>query len=192
MVMLRSFLTRVLVIAFPVIEIVLIIWVGNTLGWGWTGLILAACVVVGLLVMRAAGRDAFGAVMRPMERHQPFVEIDETTGTARTVHPAPQPTKDEVDEATRQLRRSGWLFMAGVLIAVPGFISTALGLLLLLPPVRAIAAKRAPTPPGRSRVVIVGETVDGAASTPSAYDPESSGQSGGTVIRGEILPGPNE
>lgn len=190
--MLRWFLTRVLVIAFPVIEVVLIVWVGSTIGWGWTGLILAACVVVGLLVMRIAGRDAFGAVMRPMERHQPFVEIDETTGTARTVHPAPEPTQDEVDEATRQLRRSGWLFLAGVLIAVPGFISTALGLLLLLPPVRAFAARRAPRPPGRSRVVIVGETVSDAPTPPTAYDPQTSDQAGGTVIRGEILPGPNE
>ncbi len=190
--MLRWFLTRVLVIALPIIEILLIVWVGNTIGWGWTGLILGACVVVGLLVMRVAGRDAFSAVTSPMERHRPFVEIDEATGVARTVHPSPQPTQDEVDEATQQLRRSGWLFSAGVLIAVPGFISTVLGLGLLLPPVRALVARRAPTPPGRSRVVIVGETVAEAPASPTAYDPGTGQPDGGTVIRGEILPGPNE
>ncbi len=178
--MLRWFLTRVLVIAYPIIEILLIVWAGNVIGWGWTLLILAGCVVAGFLVMRAAGRDALAAVTEPMRKHQPYVEIDETTGTARTIHPTGQPTPAEAEEAAARLRDSGLVFSAGILIAVPGFISTGAGLILLLPPVRRLAAPRLVR--RSSGVVIVGETL---REPPAEYDTD-------TVIRGEILRGPNE
>lgn len=193
--MLRWFLTRVLVIALPIIELLLIVWVGNTIGWWWTLGLLAAGVVIGFLIMRAAGRDAFRAVTAPMQRHQPYVEIDETTGVAQTVHPNSQPSREEVEQASAELGQSGLLFVSGMLIAIPGFITDVLGALLLVPVSRRLVSPRMPRRTARTTVIIRGETLDGdsAPPTPGPYDP-SRGQDRSAVIRGEILPPqrPNE
>lgn len=193
---LRWFLTRVALIAYPIIEILLIVWVGNTIGWGWTALLLVLGVVVGLVVMRAAGRDAFSAIARPMQRHQPYVEIDEQTGVAQTVHPNSQPSAEELEQASGELRRSGVLFLSGVLFAVPGFLTDIVAALLLIPPVRRLAAGRMPQPAAPPTVVVRGETVstdpdpghEGDDTAPNPYDAEQPGAGGPVVIRGEILP----
>lgn len=184
---LRWFLTRVAMIAYPIIEILLIFWVGNTIGWGWTALLLVLGVVVGFVVMRAAGRDAFSAIATPMQRHQPYVEIDEQTGVAQTVHPNSQPSAEEIEQASGELRQSGVLFLSGVLFAIPGFLTDVVAALLLLPPVRRFAAGRMPQGSAAPTVVVQGETVhrsDDTAATP--YDSQEPG--GPVVIRGEILP----
>lgn len=194
--MLSWFLVRVLAIAYPIVEVLLIVWVGNTFGWGWTALALALGIIVGLLIMRAAGRDAFRAIATPMQRHQPYVEIDEVTGAAQTVHPNSQPTADEVEQASVELRQSGLLFVSGVLFAVPGFISDVFGALLLIPGLRRLLAARMPQRQTTPTVVIAGETIysDGPARgegddpAGSAYDAGQPGPGGPVVIKGEILP----
>lgn len=192
---LRWFLTRVLMIGFPIVEILLIFWVGNTIGWGWTALLLVLGVVIGFIVMRAAGRDAFSAITTPMQRHQPYVEIDEQTGVAQTVHPNSEPSPEELEKAGGELRRSGVLFLAGVLFAIPGFLTDAVAALLLIPPVRRFAAGRMPERSATPTVIVPGETVHRGDETPTTpYDAEQPGADGPVVIRGEILPPqrPNE
>lgn len=189
----RWFLTRVLMIGFPIVEVLLIVWVGNTIGWGWTALLLVLGVVLGVALMRLAGRDAFRAVTTPLQNHQPYVEIDELTGVAQTVHPAGEPTPEEMQQAAAELRRSGLLFVSGVLFAIPGFLTDALAGILLLPPVRAaVAGRMARRAANRPTVVVVGETIQpGDEFPPSPYhrpDDPSGGPEGPVVIRGEILP----
>lgn len=194
--MLSWFLTRVVAIAYPIVEILLIVWVGNTVGWGWTLLALGLGVLVGLVLMRAAGRDAFRAVATPMQRHQPYVEIDEVTGVAQTVHPNSQPTAAEVEQATVELRQSGLLFVSGVLFALPGFISDAVAAVLLIPAVRRSFATRLPQRRPTPGVVIVGDTIvtdlpgdtDGADPAPNPYDAGQPQSGSAAVIKGEILP----
>ncbi len=176
------FLTRVALIAYPIIEILLLFWVGRTIGWGWTLLLLAAGLGIGLLLMRAAGITAFRAVAGPAQRNQPYVEIDETTGVAQTIHPQAEVTQEDIDRAGAELRQSGWLFVSGVLFAVPGFLSDVFGAILLLPPTRRLLAARGPRRSGPA-IVVVGETIVTEEPVPPS--------SGPPIIRGEILP-PNE
>lgn len=182
MVMAR-FLLRVVAIAFPIIEILLIAWVWRTIGWAWTLVLLGAGFVLGLWLMRKAGAKAFRSIAEPMRSRQPYVELDETTGTARTVHPAQNPpSAEEMEQASADLRRSGLLFVSGALFAIPGFMTDAIAALLLLPASRRLVADRLPTSRRRT-VIIQGETV--VAHTPGQpTEPER----GPAVIRGEILP----
>ncbi|MFN8126306.1 MAG: FxsA family protein [Candidatus Nanopelagicales bacterium] len=180
------FLARVAVIAYPIIEILLIFWVGRTIGWGWTLLLLAAGLVIGLLLMRAAGITAFRAVAAPARRAQPYVEIDEVTGVARTVHPEPTMSQADMEQAGAEIRQSGWLFVSGLFFAVPGFLSDLFGALLLLPAIRRPLAARS-----SSGMVIVGETIvteDPGPAGPPTAPPGGPAPSGPPVIRGEILP----
>lgn len=192
----RWFLTRVLMIAFPIIEILLIAWVWNTIGWLPTILLLVAGFMIGMILMRAAGVTAFRALSTPIQRHQPYVEIDETTGVAQTVHPAREPSPEEVAQATVELRQSGYLFVAGLLFAVPGFLTDLIGAVLVLPPTRRLLAARSASRPRRTgpTVVVVGETVTtagetpGTAASPGQQSSDSGAGTGPPVIRGEILP----
>jgi UPF0716 protein FxsA len=184
------FAWRVLVIGLPVAEIVLLIWVASQLGWGWVFLILLAGFLAGLALMRAAGAGAYRAAAVPWRRTQPYVEIDETTGTARTVHPASGPTPEDVAEAGTGLKESGLLFVAGCLLAIPGLLSDVAGLVLALPGVRRRLARRDTTAP--DGVVVQGETVvvdtHGGVHV-QTWGPQARPDS--RVIRGEILPPPS-
>lgn len=177
------FLVRVVAIAFPIIEILLLAWVWRTIGWAWTLALLAAGFVLGVWLMRKAGAAAFRSVAEPLRRRQPYVELDEATGTARTVHPAQSPpSAAEMEQAGADLRRSGLLFVSGALFAIPGFITDAMAALLLLPASRRLLAARLPQPRAEA-VVIQGETVV-ARTSPASSTPDP----GPAVIRGEILP----
>lgn len=185
----RWFLTRVLVVALPVVEVLLLFWVGSTIGWGWTFALLLAGLGLGLGLMRVAGVNAFRAVAEPLRNRQPLVEIDPVTGVRQTVQPNPQPTQEEIATATASVRRSGWLFVAGLLFALPGFLSDALAAVLALPQVRDWLARR---PPRRRPAgpVIQGETVvmdsDGTVVVRSWGTATSSPSQ--PAVRGEILP----
>ena len=60
------FLTRVALIAYPIIrDPAALLGPAGPIGWGWTLLLLAAGLGIGLLLMRAAGITAFRAVAGP-------------------------------------------------------------------------------------------------------------------------------
>lgn len=191
--MTRWFAWRVAVIGLPIAEIVLLIWVASVVGWGWTFLILFAGFIAGLALMRLAGAGAYRAVAVPWRRTRPYVEIDEATGTARTVHPpesASAPTAEDVAQASTGLRESGLLFVAGCLLAIPGLLSDLAGLVLALPQVRRQLASRMAARP--SGVVVQGETV--VVDTDGGVHVQTWGTAGrpeSPVLRGEILPPPS-
>jgi UPF0716 protein FxsA len=102
-------------VAFLALEVVLLVRIGNALG------VLA---VLGLLVLAgvagmAAIRHAVASFGRDFGRGMP---ADPASVLARLGH-------------------AGLLILAGLLLAVPGFAGDGLGLLLLLPPVRALVLK---------------------------------------------------
>lgn len=188
----RWFATRVLVIALPVLEVLLLVWVGRTIGWGWTIALLLAGLGLGLALMRVAGVAAFQAVAGPIRDRQPYVEIDPATGAAQTVHPSGQPSAEEIQRTATSLRESGLLFVSGLLFAIPGFLTDVLAAVLALPFVRRWAARRLPEPEPRSApTVIRGETVvmdsEGTVVVETWTDVEEREP---PVIRGEVLPPP--
>ncbi len=106
----------VLFALYALLELAAATAVAAAIGWGWTLVLAAAFVVVGAAVMRRAGLAAARS-------------LTEGTQGGRAV-PA-SGTGSAVGDASLQ-------FVAGLLIAIPGFVTTALGLLMLIPPVRRL------------------------------------------------------
>jgi UPF0716 protein FxsA len=99
-------------ILWPVAELAAAVAVASEIGVLLTVVLLLAAIPLGGLVLRAEGR----AVMR---------RLAEALAAGRA------PAREVLDGAL--------VLSAGTLLIVPGFITDALGLLLLAPPTRAIA-----------------------------------------------------
>jgi UPF0716 protein FxsA len=162
-------------VAYVVLEWFVASWLAGIVGWTGVFLAVAALVVLGAAIMRRAGFNAFRS-LRP-------VEVDGTTVT-------PGVTEERVAQVGRDVGDAGMLFVAGLLIAIPGIVTSAVGLLLLVPPLRRGVA-RATTRSLRRRAERAGmvvqtrtTTVQGTTVTTTVVrdeDPE-----GPRVIRGEI------
>ena len=119
-----------LVIAYPIVEVAIAVLVAQVIGWWWLLVLIVACIVLGLGLVRyalgATGRSfgvAIAALQAPGE--QGVIAI-EGTDSASAAPPA----------------QTLLIVPAGLLIAIPGLLTTALGLVLWLPPVRARIAAR--------------------------------------------------
>lgn len=179
------FVRRVLLIAWPVVEILLLWYVAGLIGWGWVLLILFCGVVAAVALLQAAGRNVWQVMADPRRRGQTFTTVDPATGEATTLYQPPAQGDGSRKADELKVRESGLLVTAAALLAIPGFISDAIGLLLILPPVRRALARRGAAR-GRATVTVVrGETVD------RTWTP-GTGSGGGTVISGEILPPPED
>ena len=132
-------------ILVPIIEIYVIVQVGQEIGVLPTLVLLVAVSLLGAALLRREGSRAWRS-------------FQEATARGRV------PAREVADGAL--------VLLAGVLLLTPGFVTDAFGLLLLLPPVRAVlrplltgyAGRRlvgglAATRPGRERIVD-GEVVD--------------------------------
>jgi UPF0716 protein FxsA len=99
-------------VAFPALEIYVAVQVAHAIGFGWMLLALVAAGFLGLYVMRRAGASWWRALRGR--------------------------SGDGTNPDGRAAAASALLFVAGLLLFLPGFVSDALGLLLLLPPVRGL------------------------------------------------------
>jgi UPF0716 protein FxsA len=158
------------VLLYLVVEIVALVALGSVVGLGWTLVVLLAGSVLGLLLARREGARAARALAEALTaRRVPHVEV--TDGLLVTV--------------------------AGVLLFVPGLVTDLAGLLLLLPPVRAIARRRLVAAaerraPGlRTARIRDGATiVDGdVAARPADVRILTPGS--GTVVDGEVVSPPS-
>ena len=103
-----------LCLAFPLLELAVMIKVGQSIGVLWTLLALVGIGVAGGLIVRAQG---FAAMGRAFE-------------AARGGRPPIEPVVDSM-----------FLMLAGVLFLIPGFITDVAGALLLIPPLRRSFAR---------------------------------------------------
>ena len=98
-----------LLLMVPFVEIALFIQIGGALGlWPTLGLV-AASALAGLLVIQGQGRGASAELQRRLERGE---------------------------DPAGPLAHAALLMMAGVALLLPGFFTDAVGLALLLAPVR--------------------------------------------------------
>jgi UPF0716 protein FxsA len=143
----------VLFIVVPIIELYLFIQVSNAIGFlNALGLVVLISLIGLWLVKRAGTRM--------------WARFNEQVVAQR------EPSKDVADGVC--------LLGAGLLLVLPGFLTDALGLLLLLPPIRALAARALVRRySGRSRVRVIKAT----------YGPPGSGTTvvGGTVVGGTVI-----
>jgi len=102
-------------VAFPLVEIMLLIKAGETIGFWPTVSLLIGAAVLGTLVIRNQGLTMVSRMLSAMNEGRLPLEpmLD---GYARVV--------------------------AGSLLIVPGFLSDAIGLVLLVPPLRAWCIRR--------------------------------------------------
>jgi UPF0716 protein FxsA len=100
-----------LFIVVPIAEIAVIIQVGQAIGVLWTVVLLVADSILGSVLMRSQGRAAWR-------------RFNDTTRAGRV------PAREVLDGAL--------VIFGGALLLTPGFITDILGLLLLIPPTRAL------------------------------------------------------
>lgn len=107
-------LLLLLFVAVPLVELYVIIQVGQAIGALWTIVLLLAISLTGAMLLRAQGRSTWRRFRAAL-----------AAGRA--------PTGETVDGAL--------VIMGGALMLTPGFVTDALGVLLLLPPSRAVARR---------------------------------------------------
>jgi UPF0716 protein FxsA len=141
----------VLFLAVPIVEIYLLIQVGQVIGAGWTILLVVLTAVIGVWLLRIQG-------LSTLTRAQQKLQANEM--------PA------------REILEGMALVVAGAFLLTPGFFTDSIGFLLLFPPTRialvnlaasrmvvsATSAKmqgRRRTPQGQPRAPRGGDVIDG-------------------------------
>ena len=102
-------LLAVLFLAVPIVEIYLLIQVGQVIGAGWTIFLVVLTAVIGVALLRVQGLSTLNRAQQKLAHNElPAREILEGMG----------------------------LLVAGALLLTPGFCTDAIGFLLLFPPTR--------------------------------------------------------
>ena len=102
-------LIPLILVIVPIIEITLFVQIGGAIGLGWTLLVILATAMFGAHAIRRQGIDALARAQAQMATGKPPV--------GEIVHGV-------------------LILMAGILLLTPGFMTDALGFLLLFPPTR--------------------------------------------------------
>ncbi len=144
-----GWLLVVLFIVVPVVEIYVIIQVGQAIGPWWTILLLVLDSILGSWLIRHEGARAWRALREAL---------------------------DSGRMPARELSDGALILVAGTLMLAPGFVTDALGVLMVLPFTRPVF-RRLLTVVVANRLVVVGPQ---AARRPGS-DPD------GPVIRGEVV-----
>lgn len=122
----------VAILAYPLVEIAVVVVVASYIGWWWVFGLLIVSFAVGLGIVRwslAATGQAWSAAISALRTR---------AAAAPQITAASSPAQPRVAPPAQ----TSLLVPAGLLIAVPGFCTTVAGLVLLLPPMRARIAAR--------------------------------------------------
>jgi UPF0716 protein FxsA len=107
-------LLALLFIVVPIAELAVIIQVGQEIGVWWTIAILVADSILGSVLMRTQGRAAWRRFNVALQSGRP-------------------PAREVLDGVL--------VIFGGALLLTPGFLTDILGLLLLIPPTRAVVRR---------------------------------------------------
>ncbi|MFI5954235.1 FxsA family protein [Cryptosporangium sp. NPDC051539] len=111
----KAFLAAfVLLIVVPTAEISVLLRVGHAVGLGWTLVLLLGSAFLGSWLLRREGARAFRA-------------LREAAAEGRT------PARETAEGAV--------VLVGSLLMILPGFLTDVVGILLLLPPIRALAGR---------------------------------------------------
>ncbi|MGW9300795.1 FxsA family membrane protein [Streptomyces cyaneofuscatus] len=160
----RRFLPLALA-AWLVLEIWLLTLVASAAGGLTVLLLLVAGAVLGTVVIKRAGRRAFKNLTETLQ------QMPGQPGATE----APQVTGGKASKG------NGLLMLGGLLLLIPGLISDAAGLLLLVPPVRALISRRAEQSlERRMRAASPGSLSD-------AFQQARMHRPDGKVVQGEVI-----
>ena len=106
-------MVRRLLLVYAVVELAVVMALVSTIGWGWTLLALLATFILGWgLFAPMAGSH----LIRQLAR-----------------------LRSGLNEPRSALNDGAMVTLATILVLVPGLVTTTLGILLLVPPIRAVA-----------------------------------------------------
>ncbi|MET9096732.1 FxsA family membrane protein [Streptomyces cyaneofuscatus] len=160
----RRFLPLALA-AWLVLEIWLLTVVASAAGGLTVLLLLVAGAVLGTVVIKRAGRRAFKNLTETLQ------QMPGQPGATE----APQVTGGKASQG------NGLLMLGGLLLLIPGLISDAAGLLLLIPPVRTAISRRAERSlERRMRAASPGSLSD-------AFQQARMHRPDGKVVQGEVI-----
>ncbi|MEU5719574.1 FxsA family membrane protein [Streptomyces sp. NPDC020403] len=150
--------------AWLVLEIWLLIVVADAASGFTVFLILVAGAVLGAAVIKRAGRRAFRNLSETLQRM-----------------PGQPGAPDEPVAAPAGSRGNGFLMLGGLLLMIPGMISDAVGLLLLLPPLRSMLGRLAERSLERRMRQATPGTLSDALQQARMHRPD------GKVVQGEVI-----
>lgn len=134
-------LIAIVFLLVPIVEIYLLIQVGQVIGAGWTVLLVVLTAVIGVWLLRIQGLSTLTRAQRRLQ---------------------------ENELPAREMLEGVALVIAGAFLLTPGFATDTLGFLLLFPPTRiwlvSLAASRmvlSTTMPGQPRPPQGGDVIDG-------------------------------
>lgn len=140
-----------------VIEIVVFVLVAEWIGLGWTILLALATSFIGFWALRLVGFRAWRGMRRAAEEGR----LADSPATERKV------------------ASTGAGILAAAMLAIPGFVTDVLGLILLIPPVRASIGHRV------ARSALASFADRGARTHPYRRGPRAEPEH--IVIEGEIV-----
>ena len=151
-------------VVVPILEIYVILQVGQVIGAWWTVALLVTVSLLGAWMVRREGRRAWR-------------ELRDALGSGRL--------------PSRELADAALLLVGATLLLTPGFLSDLVGLLLVLPPSRAVARSLLLRFLAARAVAAGGPVGLGAAwwlgSGRSGDRPPASRR--GRTVRGDVVPG---
>ncbi|MFF5706443.1 FxsA family membrane protein [Streptomyces sp. NPDC012794] len=153
------------VAAWLILEIWLLGLVARQAGGLAVAALLAGGLVLGVVVIKRAGRRAFKNLTRSFQQAQ-------EQAMAGAAPSAPRPQKGSGNAMT---------MLAGLLLIMPGLLSDVAGLLLLLPPVRAFAGRRAERTLERKMAAATAGGFGDAFTQARIHYPD------GKVVQGEVV-----
>ncbi len=107
-------LVLLLFVGVPLLELYVILQVGQAIGALWTIALLVLSSLIGTALLRSQGRSTWRRFRAALTSGRP-------------------PARETIDGAL--------VIVGGALMLAPGFVTDALGALLLLPPTRAVARR---------------------------------------------------
>ena len=151
-------LLAVLFVVVPLVEIYVLIQVGQTIGAWWTIVLLVLDSILGTLLIRHQGGRAWRALTAALQSGR-------------------MPARELADGAL--------ILIGGTLMLTPGFVTDALGILLILPFTRPVARRMLTSVVARRLVVVPGSRRP--PTTPGRGPAGSPGGATGPVVRGEVV-----
>ncbi|WP_017242175.1 FxsA family membrane protein [Streptomyces sp. SS] len=154
------------VAAWLVLEIWLLTVVANAAGGLTVLALLVGGAVLGAAVMKRAGRRAFRNLSSTFQQAQ---------AAARSGAVPPAPDRAAAED------RNGFLMLGGLLLMIPGLISDAAGLLLLIPQVRSLLGRTAEKAVERRMSAAPSGSLQDAFQQARIHRPD------GKVVQGEVI-----
>lgn len=153
-------------VAWALLELWLLLWLGRTAGGLAVFLVLVGSVLLGVVVINRAGRRAWQRMMESLHK-PPASGAPGTSGAS----------------APRASGGNGTAMAGGLLLIIPGLLSDVLGLLCIFPPTAALVRR------GAKRVLITGAGPLGTIyeEVRAADQQMRMRRQDGNVVQGEVV-----